>query len=310
MHFRIGTRSSKLALWQANDVKAKIEQAGATAELVTFETKGDKVLEVTLSKIGSKGVFTQELEDALLSNEIDLAVHSAKDMPSELPNGLELIAFCERENVQDVLISYQPDLKLENNPNLVIGTSSTRRVAFLRHFYPQIKTVDMRGNLQTRLQKLKDGHCNGILLAYAGVHRMGYNNYITQHLSVDEFVPPVGQGSVTIETADILEADKKAFLRKTLNSETTEIVLLAERSFLKTLNGGCSIPSFCNAVLKGDELLIRGGLVSLDGKTMIQDFLMVSVKEHIKSGEVLAKKILRLGGDKILLEIRNQINHV
>ena len=307
MHLKIGTRGSKLALWQANEVKRLLELKGATAELVIFETKGDKIQEVTLSKIGSKGLFTQELEDALLNGSTDLAVHSAKDMPSLLPNGLSLIAFGEREGIQDVLISYNPSLKLENRETLTVGTSSTRRVAFLKHYFPLVKTVDMRGNLQTRMQKLKDGHCDGILLAYAGVHRMQYDDFIAQHLSTDVFVPPVGQGCVTVEVSDTLPQEKQALIRDAVNDQQTEICLRAERSFLKTLNGGCSIPSFCNAALRDDQLFIRGGLVSLNGKTMVQEMMLIPINENVKAGEILAKKILRLGGDKILAEIREQL---
>ncbi|TAE98921.1 MAG: hydroxymethylbilane synthase, partial [Runella slithyformis] len=221
MHIKIGTRGSKLALWQAYYVQEKLENGGLSTEIVLIDTKGDQILDRSLSKIGSKGVFTQELEDQLRDGRIDIAVHSAKDLQSELDNDLELIAFTEREKANDVLVSFKKESNL-NNPTtqistLTIGTSSTRRVALLKHFYPHVKTVDMRGNLQTRLRKLEEGQCDALLLAYAGVHRMEYDSLITEHLSLSQFTPAVGQGSVAIECCQNMEAAKKARVRALLN---------------------------------------------------------------------------------------------
>ena len=171
MNIRIGTRGSKLALWQAEYVKDKIVKAGHTAEIKIIQTKGDKILDVAISKIGSKGVFTEEIEAQLAVGNIDIAVHSAKDMQSELPNGFELIAFTEREKVNDVLVSHKAEIDINNKEKpIIIGTSSTRRIATLKHFYPHIKTDDIRGNIQPRIRKMEEGLCDAILLAYAGVH--------------------------------------------------------------------------------------------------------------------------------------------
>lgn len=300
---RIGTRKSKLALWQAEYVAAKLEAAGHQTELVLKETKGDKVLDVSIAKIGSKGVFTEELEEQLANNEVDIAVHSAKDMQSRLPEGFEIIAFTEREKINDVIVGDQPiDL---NNPDLVLGTSSTRRVALFKHFYPHIKTVDVRGNLQTRIEKLRGGLCDGLVLAYAGVHRMEYDTMIQHELSLDEFIPAVGQGSVAIESHVSLINEKKAAIREVINDPVTEKRLLAERAYLARLEGGCSIPVFALAHNQGDILTIDGGIVSLDGKTRIVKSL--EHQDPIALGNALAEAVLSAGGDKVLAEIKKQL---
>ncbi|NVK49468.1 MAG: hydroxymethylbilane synthase, partial [Cyclobacteriaceae bacterium] len=203
---KIGTRGSKLALWQAYHVQDLLNNSGIESEIVIIDTKGDQILDVSISKIGSKGVFTQELEDQLLDGRIDIAVHSAKDMQSNLPEEFEIIAFTKRERANDVLLSNQSGISLKNSDKpLVLGTSSTRRVATLKHFYPHLKTVEVRGNLQTRIRKMEEGLCDALLLAYAGVHRMGYNDRIVEELSLEEFIPAVGQGSVAIESSRNLD---------------------------------------------------------------------------------------------------------
>ncbi|MFY0605647.1 MAG: hydroxymethylbilane synthase [Cyclobacteriaceae bacterium] len=300
---RIGTRKSKLALWQANHVADQLQSAGFQTELVLKETKGDKVLDVSIAKIGSKGVFTEELEEQLANGQVDIAVHSAKDMQSRLPDGFEIIAFGEREKVNDVIIS-DKEINLDN-PQLVLGTSSTRRVALLRHFYPHIKTVEIRGNLQTRIERMRSGLCDGLVLAYAGVHRMEYDSMIKVELDLEKFIPAVGQGSVAIESHRLLDPDKKAAIRQCLNHADTEERLLAERAFLAELEGGCSIPVFGFAQKSGDELNMVAGIVSLDGSHRI-------VKEKsgnnpAQLGAELATEILSAGGDKILAEIRKQL---
>lgn len=303
MKISIGTRKSKLALWQAEFIADQLRTVGATVELVTMETKGDKKLDVSIAKIGSKGVFTEELEDKLASGEIDIAVHSAKDLQSSLPDGFEIIAFSEREKANDVLVSYQ-SVNLEQE-GLVVGTSSTRRVATLRHYYPHINIVDMRGNLQTRIQKMRDGACDALILAYAGVHRMGYHNMICEHLRLDQFTPAVGQGSVAIEVHNSLDEDKVTFVRNTLNHEATEQILRTERSYLKRLDGGCSIPVFGLAKHVNDAIEITGGIISLDGTQKID--LRKSGIDPEKLGTTLAEEVLAAGGDQILQEIRDSL---
>lgn len=308
---RIGTRGSKLALWQAYHVEKLLQNAGCNTEIVIIQTKGDLILDKTLSKIGSKGIFTEELENALRTGNIDIAVHSAKDVQSCLPDDLELIAFMEREVANDVLVSSNKLLNIHDaSKPFVIGTSSTRRTAFLRHYFPHIKIVDMRGNLQTRIQKLNDGHCDALLLAYAGVHRMGYDELIIDKLSTEIFVPPVGQGSVAIETAKSLSSAKQEVLKNTLNHAKTAICLRAERAFLHKLHGGCSIPSFAMAILQENNLTIKAGLVSLDGKTMICHTIEGSADDAELLGARLAETILNDGGQALLVEIRNTLTQL
>lgn len=304
MQIKIGTRGSKLALWQAYHIEALLQQGGIDTKIVIIETKGDKILDRSLSKIGSKGVFTQELEDQLRSGDIDIAVHSAKDLQSNLDADFEISAFTEREKANDVLVSHNTSLSLNSGETFVVGTSSTRRIAILKHFYPHIKTVDMRGNLQTRLKKLEDGHCDALLLAYAGVHRMEYDDKIAEHLKLDEFTPAVGQGSVAIENAVSLAEDKKTILKNLLNHEPTATCLRAERAFLNRLHGGCSIPVFGLATLNTDQINISGGIVSLDGKELIRLNKSGSSSTPEYLGFALADELIASGADRILSEIR------
>jgi hydroxymethylbilane synthase len=328
---KLGTRGSKLALWQAQYIKETLERGGLQVEIVIINTKGDQILDRSLSKIGSKGVFTEELEEQLRSGAIDIAQHSAKDLQSELSEDLELIAFTERERVNDVLVSFDKTLTLESGKPFVVGTSSTRRVAMLKHYYPHIQTVDMRGNLQTRMAKLESGVCDALLLAYAGVHRMGYEEHITEMISIDKFTPAVGQGTVALECAVSLYPAKKAKIRELCNHAETEQQLLAERAFLRRLQGGCSIPVFANVAPRSvgrpapeggsfesqifDQtdppsgvrglLSITGGIISLDGTEILKE--TVSGNNPLALGEELAEKILSRGGDRILKEIKAQL---
>jgi hydroxymethylbilane synthase len=304
MNIRIGTRGSKLALWQAHYIQDLLKKGGIDTEIVIIETKGDKILDRSLSKIGSKGVFTQELEDQLKSGTIDIAVHSAKDLQSSLDEDFEIIAFTEREHANDVLVSYNTNLSLKSGETFVVGTSSTRRVAILKHFYPHIRTVDMRGNLQTRFRKLHEGQCDALLLAYAGVHRMEYDDKIAEHLLLDEFIPAVGQGSVAVEIAAALSDQKKSILKTLLNHQPTESCLLAERAFLNRLHGGCSIPVFGLATLHADQISISGGIVSLDGKELIRKIQIGSAAFPHELGISLADELLSAGADRILDDIR------
>lgn len=298
---RIGTRGSKLALWQADYIADKLQKGGLETEIVTIETTGDKILDVSISKIGSKGVFTEEIEQQLENETIDIAVHSAKDMQSVLPEGFELIAFTEREKAHDVIVSNQENFNIFKS--LTIGTSSTRRIALLKKYYPQIKTVAVRGNLQTRIAKMKEGACDGLFLAYAGVFRMSYNEMIVHEFSTDEFVPAVGQGSIVIECALDLSPDKKEKVRTLTNDAATEIRLLAERAYLRELEGGCSIPVFAFA----DEGKLTGGIISLDSKNLIKESVNIDNNNPEQAGAELADKVFSLGGDKILKEIKDNL---
>ncbi|AII52722.1 hydroxymethylbilane synthase [Hymenobacter sp. APR13] len=304
---RIGTRGSKLALWQAHHVAACLEQAGLASEIVIITTKGDVVLDRSLDKIGAKGVFTEELEVGLRTGHIDIAVHSAKDVQSTIPDDLELLAFMEREQVNDVVVSFQPDLDLRK-PGLVLGTSSTRRKAMLRRFLPNASTAEARGNLQTRLRKLEEGQYDALVLAYAGVHRMEYDHLIRHVLPETQFVPATGQGSVAIECARTLEPALKTELHRILDHPATHVCLAAERAFLRTMEGGCSIPSFALATLSSDGAVVHlhGGLISLDGGKLLEEAQTADASQAEALGIRIAESVLARGGQQILDEIRRE----
>ena len=302
---KIGTRNSALAIWQANYIGSYLEKVGLNYELVAISTKGDQILDRSLSKIGSKGVFTEELEQMLRNGEIDIAQHSAKDLPSTLPEDLQLIAFTEREKSHDVLLSLDPNFTLNTPGAYQIGTSSTRRRAFLGHHFPSLKPVEMRGNLQTRLEKLKNGDCDAMILAYAGVFRMDMSAYITENLPLDQFIPAVGQGSVAIQCAKTLSRDLQNIIRSACNHEATEICILAERELLSKLDGGCSVPVYGHAQIEKDVVNLIGGVLSLDGQQKIE-FSLVG-KNPIELGQKLADQLIGAGASDLLKEIRRQI---
>jgi hydroxymethylbilane synthase len=304
MKIKIGTRGSQLALWQAYYIQNKLESAGLSTEIIIIETKGDKILDRALSKIGSKGVFTEELEEQLHSGNIDIAVHSAKDLQSELADNLKIIAFTEREKINDVLISNKP---IDVKETITIGTSSTRRVAMLKAFFPHFNIVDMRGNLQTRIRKMEEGACDALLLAYAGVNRMKYNDLIKFEFDNEQFVPPVGQGTVAVEISTKLEERKATKIREICNNLTAETCLLAERAYLRELKGGCSIPVFGNAILVDNKVKFTAGIISLDGKEIIKESLTQENESPEELGIIMANLILNKGGKEILENIKAQL---
>ncbi len=304
---KIGTRKSKLAMWQAEHVADLLGQAGIKSEIISTETIGDKILNTSIAKIGSKGVFTEEIEDMLKNGEVDIAVHSAKDLPSELPDDFQLLAFGKREKVNDVLLSNNPDFSVDSTGEVVtIGTSSVRRVAMLKHFYPHVKTVEMRGNLQTRVKKMEDGQCDALMLAYAGVTRMNYDDRIVKILSEKEFITPTGQGSVAVEVSVKMPEDIKSAIKNCINCAETEARIIAERSFLKELQGGCSIPVFAYASLVNNKLSLSGGLISLDGQTIIKNTIEMDASNAVELGTELGRYVLESGGRELLAEIRQQ----
>ncbi|MEE4136892.1 MAG: hydroxymethylbilane synthase [Desulforhopalus sp.] len=303
----IGTRKSLLAMWQTETVADLLHGAGMTTRIAAMETIGDRILDTSIAKIGSKGVFTAELEEQLAGGVTDIAVHSAKDMQSHLPEGFALIAFTEREKFTDVLLSDKVDIDLADPDRpLVIGTSSVRRRALLRHHYPHVEIVEMRGNLQTRIRKMQEGACDALILAYAGVKRMGYQAMIVKEFDPTVFVPPVGQGCIAIEAAVTLPAEKQAKIRACLNHPESEMCLLAERAFLKKLEGGCSIPAFGCCVKQGDELSLTAGLASLDGRRILCVSQQGSTDQPEALGERVGEAILAQGGRTMLAEIRRQ----
>lgn len=304
-HIRIGTRGSELALWQARHVAELIHPSGFTTEIVPIQTKGDQFLDVPMAKIGSKGVFTEEIEQHLLSREIDIAVHSAKDLSSDIPDELELIAYTQRELANDVLISTKP-VQLSQH-GIRIGTSSTRRISFLRHFYPEAIPVSIRGNLQTRIRKMEAGECDALILAYAGVHRLGYGSLVMDMIETSYFVPAVGQGALAIECHKKMSFEKKEMLRRWVNDETSETCIRAERAFLKKLQGGCSIPAFGYAHMHGKLLILKAGIISLDGSNVVKIKRSGSPDDAKIIGEQVGTDVLEKGGRDILKEIRAAI---
>lgn len=293
-------------MWQANWVASKLQAAGRKCELVPMDTKGDRMLNTAIPEIGSKGVFTAELEQELWDGSIDLAVHSAKDMPSELPDGFEIIAFTVRENAHDVLVSDKHSIDLSSS--ITIGTSSSRRLALLKHYYPEVNTVPVRGNIQTRIKKLKSEKVDALVLAFAGLHRMGLDEMIRYNFPLETFVPAVGQGSMAVEAAEKLDAKTRQLIRDAVNHDETELCLKAERAFLYTIQGGCSIPAFALAQLNDDEIRMRAGIISLDGSKMVNFESAGKPGTAYDLGASLARKILDSGGQQILNEISIQQN--
>ncbi len=304
-NIRIGTRNSALALWQANHIGRLLEAAGMTYELVAISTIGDKILDRSLSKIGAKGVFTEELEAMLRTGDIDIAQHSAKDLPSTLADDLPLIAFTEREAAHDVVLSLNSSIRLGQSASLRIGTSSTRRRAFLAHHFPQHDAVEMRGNLQTRLEKLKNGDCDAMLLAFAGVHRMEMESFIVEHLPLDTYVPAVGQGSVAIQCSTRLASQVREAIRLACNHPDTERCILAERSLLAQLDGGCSVPVYGHAKLVNGQINLQAGVLSLSGDKQMESSATGIEPQLI--GTQLANELISQGAQLLLKEIREQL---
>lgn len=294
-------------MWQTEKIVSMLAEKGVLCEIIRIETAGDKKLDTSIAGIGSKGVFTDELEQLLEEGGIDIAVHSAKDLPSVLADDFELIAFTEREKVNDVLVAERRNIDLENTSDtLRIGTSSVRRTAFLQHYYPHVEVVAIRGNLQTRIARMHSGLCDALMLAYAGVRRMGYQESIVHEFPETSFIPPAGQGCIAVEAAKSLSAEKKMVIRSTVNSVTAEYCLLAERAFLARLEGGCSIPAFVLARLENGNLLLLGGLASLDGREILCRKVSGLPEDAVTLGAGLGDEVLRAGGAAMLKDIRRQ----
>jgi hydroxymethylbilane synthase len=302
---RIGTRNSALAVWQARHIADILLRAGYQIEIIEIVTIGDKIQDRSLAKIGAKGVFTEELESMLRNGEIDIAQHSAKDLPSKLAADLPLIAFTKREAAHDVVLSLDPTFRLSNSTKSKIGTSSTRRRAMIAKEFPQHQLVEMRGNLQTRLEKLKAGSCDAMLLAFAGVHRMGMEEYIVEHLEVNSFIPAVGQGSIAIQCSTHLSTDLQAVIRSSCNHEATEACIVAERHLLAQLDGGCSVPVFGHAQQHENGIHLIGGVLGLKGEVELKASSTGDNPE--KLGMEVAKQLINQGAQSLLQEIRKQL---
>lgn len=309
---KIGTRGSELALWQSQWVQRELRERfkRLKVEIEVIKTKGDKVLDSPLSKIGSKGLFTKEIEQALLAEEIDLAVHSLKDLPTELPQGLTIGAICEREDVRDVFIPHprNPERKLLQQPESAkIATGSLRRRCQLLSRRPDLQIIDVRGNLTTRLKKLDESDWVGIVLARAGIVRLGRTDRIGETIDTDVILPAVGQGALAIE---IRSGDTRIdTLVSELHHWNTAQAALAERALLRRLEGGCQVPvgTFGTVVLNegGEQELILSAMVgSLDGKTIVRGRTHGNPVDAESLGEELAETLLRGGAEKILRSIR------
>lgn len=316
----IGSRASKLALWQTNWVKAELEKRypQLAVEIKTFSTKGDRVLDVSLPKLGAqgKGLFTQELEEAMLAGDIDLAVHSLKDLPTELPAGLTLGAICEREDVRDALVARHDD---SGNPFATlaalpagarVGTSSLRREAQLRALRPDVRVLPVRGNLDTRLRKLDDGDYDAILLAAAGLLRLGYSERISAYLNLQQMLCAVGQGALAIETR---AADERiAPLVAALDHQETRLACTAERAFLQGLGGGCLVPIAAHSRVCDATLTLDGLVAGSDGATIIRGQASAPVATAANArttaaadlGRQLADDLLRRGAARLLAGVR------
>ncbi|MBD2258902.1 hydroxymethylbilane synthase [Pseudanabaena sp. FACHB-2040] len=303
---RIVSRKSQLALIQTHWVRDELQKhfPNFTFEVQTMETQGDKVLDVSLSKIGDKGLFTQELEDTMLRGDTDFAVHSLKDLPTRLPQGLMLGCITERENPADALVVHEKhkDKTLATLPEgAVIGTSSLRRLAQLRHHYPHLSFKDIRGNLNTRLRKLDEGGYDAIILAAAGLNRMDMSDRIHEILPSEISLHAVGQGALGIECR---EGDEEILaLLKVLSHAPTTARCLAERAFLRELEGGCQVPIGVNTVLEGDTLTLTGVVASLDGQRLVKNAVQGSTSEAEDIGIRLARQLRAEGAQPILDEI-------
>lgn len=296
----IGTRKSLLALWQSNYIKDCLEKQYPDCEvrLQKIVTKGDKILDVPLSKIGGKGLFTKEIETALLEGEVDLAVHSLKDMPTKLPDGLCLTAITRRAVVGDAFVSNKYRTFAEMPAGAVLGTSSLRRKAQLLARRPDLDIRDLRGNVDTRLRKLDDGQYDAIILAAAGLTRLGYADRIRETLPCEFCIPAVGQGALAIECrSDNTEVRN---LLEFLNHPETKSCTDAERAFLGLVEGGCQVPIGVHADIANDTMHITAIIASLDGSTLIRDEIDGDPADAIVLGKTLGNRMLEKGGREIL----------
>ena len=303
---RIGSRKSQLALVQTHWVQEQLQKRfpERTFEVHTMSTQGDKILDVALAKIGDKGLFTKELEVGMLQHEIDFAVHSLKDLPTSLPEGLILGVVTERENPADALVVHpkHQDKQIDTlPPGAVVGTSSLRRLAQLRHHFPHLAFKDIRGNLNTRLAKLDAGEYDAIILAAAGLQRLGMSDRIHQVLSAEVSLHAVGQGALGIEC----RADDKEVLSliKAIEHVPTRDRALAERAFLRELEGGCQVPIGVNTQLDGDTLTLTGVVASVDGKQLVKDTVTGAANDAEQVGIQLAHRLRQQGAQEILEEI-------
>ena len=300
--FKLGTRGSQLALWQANHIKKFLEDThGVDVELIKIKTQGDKILDVALAKVGGKGLFVKELEEALLRKDIDFAVHSMKDVPVELPSGLHITAITKREDPRDAFVSKKYN-KLQELPHgAMVGTSSLRRQCQLLSIRPDLKIEVLRGNVETRIRKMVEGTFDAVILAYAGLKRLGLTEHVKEVIPESVSTPAIGQGALGIECR-VDDKDTNELL-SVLNHEDTNYCVTAERSFLRLLQGGCQVPIGGYATINNDRLTLTGLVGSINGKRVIKEIVSGDKLDAAYLGEALANVILERGGKDILEEV-------
>jgi hydroxymethylbilane synthase len=302
--FTIGSRGSKLALWQTGFTKAALEERfpETVLDVRIIKTKGDAVLDTALSKIGDKGLFTKEIETALINEEIDLAVHSLKDLPTVQPDGLRIGAVSRRETPNDVFISKNFSSLGDLPAGARVATGSLRRKSQLLAYRPDLEIVEIRGNVPTRIEKFLASDLDGMILAYAGVHRLGLDEHIKQIIPTEILLPAVGQGVMAVE---IREADAEInTMLNAINDEATEACIRAERAFLRRLEGGCQVPIGAMAFLENERIFLRGFVGNLDGAKVIRDSIVGEKDAAENLGIALAEKCLDAGAAQILSEAR------
>jgi hydroxymethylbilane synthase len=307
LHLKVGTRQSPLALWQAEWAKSELlkNPLVSTVELVKIKTSGDKILDVPLAKVGGKGLFTKEIEEALLRKDVDLAVHSLKDVPTKSQDGLEVRIITERENPFDALVS--GGVKFADLPkNARIGTSSLRRRAQLKKLRPDFQIVDIRGNVQSRMNKMKTDNLNAVILAAAGMIRLGFAGDITEILPASSSLPAVGQGALAIETRVGDETTFEAASR--LHHAPTAQCVAAERAFLKKLEGGCQAPIAGYCVISDDSLTLEGLVCDLEGTRYYRESITGRPADGVEIGVRLAEKLLKAGAAEVLDELYHREN--
>jgi hydroxymethylbilane synthase len=304
---RIASRGSQLALWQAETVRDQLIAAhGALdVEIRVIRTTGDRILDVPLARIGDRGLFTKEIDEAVLDGRADLAVHSLKDVPTRIPSGLTIAAISRREDPRDVLIGRQPDETLASLPGASrVGTSSLRRRAQLARLRPDLQVVDLRGNLNTRLEKLDSGEYDAIILAAAGVVRLGWSHRISEFFHPTRWLPAVGQGALAIVTRE----DHASVIRElaTLHDLSTASCVLAERAFLRSLEGGCQVPIGALAILDGEALSLDGFVSDLAGATILRGQRFGSAADPAALGTALADELIGRGANDVLQAVRTE----
>jgi hydroxymethylbilane synthase len=300
---KIGTRGSKLALTQSSMIREMIlkQHPDIKVELVIIKTKGDKIIDSPLSKIGGKGLFVKEIEEALLDKSVDIAVHSIKDVPAELPNGLSIPFYPERENPADAFLSCKFKRLIDLPSGARVGTGSLRRSSQLLNKRPDLDIIPIRGNVDTRIKRLESGEFDAIILAASGLNRLGLLSKITELLSPPEYIPAVGQGALGIEVRENdIECNR---LLEFLNHNETAIAVKAERSFLHRLEGGCQVPLGAYACIDKGKILIHGMVSDLIGSMVVKKSLTGSIGHPEQTGKTLAEQLLDMGADKILAEV-------